>query len=72
MQPDNAPDNNLLEGLSNPALRALAMASYSRPEQLSAVSEAEIGKLHGIGPNALAQLRRALAAHGLSFRQTSA
>jgi hypothetical protein len=29
--------------------------------------EAEVKKLHGIGPNALAQLRRALAAHGLSF-----
>jgi hypothetical protein len=56
-------------GLSNPAWRALASAGYTRLEQLSAVSEAEISLLHGIGPNALAKLRSALAAHGLSFRQ---
>jgi hypothetical protein len=31
------------------------------------MSEAEIKQLHGIGPNAVAQLRRALAAQGLSF-----
>jgi hypothetical protein len=59
-------------GLSNPAQRALASAGYSRLEQLSAVSEAEIAKLHGIGPNALAKLRDALAARGLSFWETSA
>jgi hypothetical protein len=56
-------------GLSNPARRALASAGYTRLEQLSAVTEAEIGKLHGVGPNALTKLRSALAARGLSFRQ---
>lgn len=35
--------------------------------QLAAVSEAECKAFHGIGPNALKQLRQALAAHGLSF-----
>jgi hypothetical protein len=54
-------------GLAAPARRALAGAGYSRLEHLSKVSEAEIKQLHGIGPNALDQLRRAMAAKGLSF-----
>ena len=53
--------------LSKPAQRALAGAGYTRLEQCSKVSEAEIRKLHGIGPNALAELRKALATKGLSF-----
>jgi hypothetical protein len=56
-------------GLSNPARRALASAGYKRLERLSAVSENEIGRLHGVGPNALAKLRSALAARSLSFLQ---
>jgi len=71
-QPDNEQESDFPAGLSNPARRALSSEGYSRLEQLSAVSEAEIAKLHGIGPNALAKLRDALAARGLSFRQTSA
>ena len=55
--------------LSAPARRALAGAGYTRLEQLGAVSEAEIARLHGAGPNALDQLRRALAERGLSFRE---
>jgi len=53
--------------LSQPAHRALAQAGYSRLDQLTKVSEGEIAKLHGIGPNALKQLRAALSAKGLSF-----
>lgn len=53
--------------LAAPARRALVGAGYLRLEQLSRVSEAEIKRLHGIGPNALKQHRRALAAKGLSF-----
>ena len=53
--------------LSNPARRALIEAGYLRLEQLSELSEAEVKQLHGVGPKALDQLRRALAAHGLSF-----
>jgi hypothetical protein len=59
-------------GLSNPARRALASAGYTRLEQLSAVTEAEIAQLHGVGPNALAKLRSALADRGLSFRHAPA
>jgi hypothetical protein len=60
-------ESDLPIGLSAPARRALDGAGYSRLEQLSRVSEAEIKRLHGIGPNALKQLRQALEAKGLSF-----
>lgn len=53
--------------LANPARRALVGAGYRRLEQLTDVSEAEVKQLHGIGPKALDQLRRALGAKGLSF-----
>jgi hypothetical protein len=55
--------------LSAPAQRALQGAGYSTLQQLSKVSESEIAKLHGIGPNALAKLKQELAAQGLSFAQ---
>lgn len=60
-------DSDFPTGLSAPARRALIGAGYLRIEQLTRASEAEIKKLHGIGPNALNQLRRALEAKGLSF-----
>lgn len=53
--------------LAKPARRALVGAGYAGLEQLTTVSEAEIGQLHGMGPKALEQLRRALAARGQSF-----
>ena len=56
-----------LPRLAAPARRALAAAGYSRLEQLTRVREADLKKLHGIGPNALDRLRHALAASGLSF-----
>lgn len=54
-------------GLPRPAQRALAGAGYLRLEQLAEVGEAEVSRLHGVGPKAVAQLRRALAERGLSF-----
>src|SRR5690242_337210 len=53
--------------LSQPARRALANAGYTRLDQPAGLREADIARLHGVGPNALAQLRQALAANGLSF-----
>jgi hypothetical protein len=63
----NAQPESDLPKLAAPARRALAAAGYRTLEQLSRVREAELGRLHGIGPNALEQLRRALSARGLSF-----
>jgi DNA-directed RNA polymerase alpha subunit len=58
---------NDLPKLAAPARRALDAAGIRRLDQLTQFSEADIKQLHGIGPNALEQLRRALAASGLSF-----
>ena len=60
-------DSDLPIGLSAPARRALVEAGYVRLEQLTRVSEKEIKRLHGMGPNALKQLRSVLDAKGLSF-----
>lgn len=50
-----------------PATRALEAAGYTRLEQLTKVTEAELGRLHGMGPKALGILREALRARKLSF-----
>ncbi|MFX3632777.1 MAG: DNA-binding protein [Candidatus Pristimantibacillus sp.] len=63
----NEQENNLPVKLSNPAKRALAQAGITRLEQLTTISEAEILSLHGIGPNAIKQLRAALSDLELSF-----
>jgi hypothetical protein len=60
-------DHDFPAGLSLPALRALAVAGYTRLEQLTQVSKADLGKLHGLGPAGIRILDQALAAHGLSF-----
>ena len=62
-------ESDLPNGLSAPARRALDGAGYWRLEQLSKVSEEEVKRLHGIGPNALKQLHAALEAKGLSFAE---
>jgi hypothetical protein len=64
------PQGDLPAGLARPAQRALAGAGISRLRQLARLTEAEIKQLHGIGPNALEKLRRALRAKGLSFAGT--
>ena len=68
-QPDHHPpgQRNLPPGLSKPAQRALDTAGYTTLEQLADVTEADLRRLHGIGPKAIEQLRQALAAVGLSF-----
>jgi hypothetical protein len=56
-----------LDQLGAPARRALANAGYSTLEQLAGARESEVADLHGMGPNALEKLRRALSEHQLSF-----
>jgi hypothetical protein len=60
-------ESDLPVNLANPARRALVEAGYWRLEQLTEISEAEVKQLHGVGPKALEQLRRALSTNGLSF-----
>ena len=56
-----------LPKLAAPAQRALSVIGVQRLQQLTHFRETEIKELHGIGPNALDELRRALKAKGLSF-----
>jgi uncharacterized protein YdhG (YjbR/CyaY superfamily) len=53
--------------LGAPARRALSAAGYTRLDQLAAVSERDLKKLHGMGPSAITTLREALQKRGLSF-----
>jgi hypothetical protein len=62
-------ESDLPTGLAQPAQRALAGAGIQGLEELTKFTEAEIRQLHGIGPNALEQLRRSLAERGLSFAE---
>jgi len=60
-------EGDLPAKLASPAQRALAGAGITHLAQVAEMTEAEIKQMHGIGPNALEQLRRALDAKGLSF-----
>jgi hypothetical protein len=53
--------------LAAPARRALASAGYTSLAQLSTANEADLLRLHGMGPKAIGQIRAALAAQGLTF-----
>lgn len=57
-----------LPKLGAPAGRALEAAGIRSLEQLTRYREDQIRRLHGIGPNALVVLSRALKEHGLSFK----
>ena len=54
-----------LPRIGAPATRALALAGYTRLDQLAGVPRASLAALHGVGPRALRILDEALAAHGL-------
>ena len=61
-------ESNPFPKIGAPATRALAAAGYTRLEQLTKVTEAELGQLHGMGPKALGILRETLKAKGWSFK----
>jgi len=63
-------ESDLPAGLAKPAQRALAGAGYTRLEQFTKLREAEVMRLHGMGPNAISKLRAVLAKDRLSFRKT--
>ena len=52
-----------------PARRALANAGYTRLEQFTKITEAELLKLHGMGPRAMAVIKEAMKVKGLSFKR---
>ena len=55
-------------GVSGPALRALAGARIRSLADLARWSEADLARLHGMGPKVLAILKSALAAKGRHLR----
>jgi hypothetical protein len=55
---------DLPDDLAGPARRALLQAGLRRLDQVRSLNEAELLKLHGVGPKAIEQLRRALDARG--------
>lgn len=59
------------EGVSGPALRALHGAGVRSLRELTRWSEADLGKLHGMGPKALGVLKVAMEEEGLRFRRGS-
>lgn len=64
---NDQPESDFPSRIGRPAWQALTTAGYWQLEQLTQVSEAEILALHGVGPKAIGELRRALEAKGLSF-----
>lgn len=58
---------DLPAGVGNPARRALAAAGITRLEQLVSISEAELLKLHGLGPKAVRVIKEAMAQRGLTL-----
>ncbi len=66
----NQQESDLPTKLAMPARRALDQAGITRLEQLAEISEAELKRLHGMGPKAIDQLREALGAHDLAFAGT--
>jgi hypothetical protein len=55
---------DLPDHLAGPARRALLQAGLRRLDQVQSLNETQLLKLHGIGPKAIEQLRRALDARG--------
>jgi uncharacterized protein YdhG (YjbR/CyaY superfamily) len=60
---------NPFHGLAAPAQRALAAAGITSIKQLSKRTGRDIGRLHGLGPNAVKKLRSILQTSGLEFKK---
>lgn len=65
---ERKPKDSFLAKLSAPAQRALEQEGITTLKKLSAYSEKDILKLHGMGPSSMPKLKSALAEQGLSFR----
>jgi L-threonylcarbamoyladenylate synthase len=61
------PVGDLPHGLGRPAIRALARAGLVRIDQFGEVREADLRRMHGVGPKAIDGLRDALAGRGRTF-----
>ena len=67
-RPTPSPDDgDLPRAIGEPARRAFAAIGLTRLEQFAGRPEAELARLHGVGPKALRVLRAALAERGASL-----
>lgn len=65
--PDVAAPTEFPPRLGKTARRELARGGYTRYDQLTAVTAAELLKIHGVGPKSIRILEAELAAKKLSF-----
>jgi hypothetical protein len=56
-----------LPDLAAPARRALAGAGIASLEDLAKITRRDLERLHGMGPNAIAKLQKAMDEAGLAF-----
>ncbi|MBC8172644.1 MAG: hypothetical protein H7X71_01955 [Chitinophagales bacterium] len=63
----NKDTDNFAVNLAKPAQRALLNAGITTLKQLSKLTEEEISNLHGVGQNAVQQIKKALTENGLAF-----
>lgn len=59
---------DLPKGIGKPAERAFSNAGYFQLEDFTKITEAELLKLHGVGPKAVGIIRNSLAEKGLTFK----
>lgn len=62
-----AQDTEFPHSMGNVSRRELALNGYTRFDQLTSVTPAELLKIHGVGPKAIRILEAELAARGLAF-----
>jgi hypothetical protein len=65
---EGVPSMLLPDGLPSPALRGRTAAGLVELDRLTEVTEADVLRLHGVGPKAVSMLREALAERGLALR----
>ena len=63
----DAAGSDVPPAIGRPATRAFAAAGYTRLEHFTRATEAELLRLHGVGPRAIRVLREALAERGWSY-----
>ncbi len=68
MPPEDSPvPTEYPQRLGRTARRALALDGYTRYDQLTGVTAAELLRIHGVGPKAIRILAEELAERGLAF-----
>ncbi|MBI5650050.1 MAG: DNA-binding protein [Chloroflexi bacterium] len=53
--------------MAQPALRALASAGHTHPNQFTQINAEDLARLHGMGPKGIEIIRAALQERGQSF-----